>query len=403
MLIKSHLLSLAIGIASIAPALTCADAHGFGGAGGHVGGMSVHVPSASAFTGAHVGPSIARLPASHALKLGPTTSIKPSKLLVPSSKLGKLPGSVTHTASLDKVQLPAGSFPKPTNPSTNPGGVANAGNHKLQLPAQQAGATPNNPTIMDKAREVAAQQAAATPNNPTIMDKAREVAQQAAATPNNPTIMDKAREVAQQAAATTPNNPTIMDKARQVAAAATNTGNPILKLPAGSIPKPSLPPPPPPPPPPLPPGMPHHPGGGYGGGVVVVAPDVPVGVPVVTGPVAAPIVQVPVAAPSITVARTPRTAVARQQAVQQDASCGVPQVPRLAAMLDELLSSAQFDADLDTVKALRLAIADLDAAGQRKAARTVEERAMAMLGYAKFSFRCGDGSFAWTKQTAAVE
>jgi len=189
----------------------------------------------------------------------------------------------------------------------------------------------------------------------------------------------------------------------------TNPGNPILKLPAGALPKETIPPvsvnPPPPPPPPPPTGnpMPHYPGGGYGGGVVVIAPQLPVGVPIVEAPIAAPIVQMPIASPSAIVARPPRTAVASQQMARQDASCGTPQAPRLAAMLDELLSSAQSDADLDTVKALRLAIADLDAAGQRKAARTVEERAMGMLGYAKLWFRCGDGSFTWTKQTAAVE
>ena len=85
MLIKSHLLSLAIGIASIAPALTCADAHGFGGFGGfggHGGGMPVHMSSGAAFAPAHTGPSIARAHLIHAPKLGPTTSMQPKKLPV---------------------------------------------------------------------------------------------------------------------------------------------------------------------------------------------------------------------------------------------------------------------------------------------------------------------------------
>jgi hypothetical protein len=146
-----------------------------------------------------------------------------------------------------------------------------------------------------------------------------------------------------------------------------------------------------------------YPGGGYSGGVVVIAPDAAVGVPVVTGPVEVPVIHAPVVAPSATVGSAARAATSPQR-LMQDPVCGGAQVPRLAAMLDELLSSGQFEAaDLETVKALRLTIADLEAAGQRRAARAIEERAMAILGYAKLPSSCANGSFTWVRQAAVSE
>jgi hypothetical protein len=286
-----------------------------------------------------------------------------------------LPGTVTHTASLDKVKLPAGTIPKQTIPSTT-GGGANTGNPKLQLPA---GANPKETIPSTNA------------GNPKL---------QLPAGANPKETLPTAKPSSHEPFPGVPTSP----------GGQTNAGNPKLQLPAGVIPPlketiPTIPGPSNPNPsnpgPSSNPTMPHYPGGGYGGGVVVIAPELPVGVPIVEAPVAAPMVQMPVASPSAIVARPARTAVASQQMVRQEASCGTPQVPRLAAMLDELLSSTQFEADLDTVKALRLAITDLDAAGQRKAARTIEERAMGMLGYAKHWFGCG--SFTWINQAAAAQ
>jgi hypothetical protein len=136
--------------------------------------------------------------------------------------------------------------------------------------------------------------------------------------------------------------------------------------------------------PPTAPTMPHGPrgggygGGGFGGGDVVTAPAIPAAVGA--------------AAP-----------VAGQQVVQQTPACGSTRIPRLAEALDQLLPTAQLAAaDLETVRALRVAIADLAAAGKYLPARVAEEQAMGMLGYSKLWFRCGDGGFTWTKQVADI-
>jgi len=132
-------------------------------------------------------------------------------------------------------------------------------------------------------------QVPATPN-PTILDKAKQIAAGARvpATPN-PTILDKAKQVAAGAQVPATRNPTIFDKAKQVAAGAQVQAipGPGVQTPAGTggrvadqiptVPVCCKPPPPPPPPPPHDPD--NRPGGrpGWGfpvGGVVVVDPGV---------------------------------------------------------------------------------------------------------------------------------
>jgi hypothetical protein len=113
---------------------------------------------------------------------------------------------------------------------------------------------------------------------------------------------------------------------------------------------------------------------------------------------------VSVEAPAVPVAGGTAAAVTSQPVAQQSAVCGPTRIPRLAAALDEIMPTAQLAAaDLETVKTLRIAIADLAAAGKYVPARAVEEQAMRMLGYGKLWFRCGEGSFTWTKQVAAAQ
>jgi len=51
------------------------------------------------------------------------------------------------------------------------------------------------------------------------------------------------------------------------------------------------------------------------------------------------------------------------------------------------------------VKALRVRIQQLAAAGKEAAARDAEEKAMSILGYKKVWLRCGPGTFAWMKMS----
>src|SRR6516165_889864 len=100
----------------------------------------------------------------------------------------------------------------PMNSMPRPSAVQSIG--KLSAPPTTSTPTAPTPRFVDKARQAAAQQAAATPGNPSMLDKAKEAArlsaQQAAATPGNPSILDKAKEAARlsaQQAAATPSNP----------------------------------------------------------------------------------------------------------------------------------------------------------------------------------------------------
>jgi hypothetical protein len=356
MFIKSHLLSLAIGIASIAPALTAADAHGFGG---HGGGMPVHMPS----TPAHVGPSIARAPVTHAPKLGPTTRTRSSRVVSSPSKLGHSPTpqySSPRSFPVPKID-PASVVNKVTDkPGLGPAAnaITNAVTGGVKHPQYQTPAVPGS-KVSDAIPKPAPYKTPALPGD--------KVGQLPSSTPGPlttpaPKPGDKLADNIhpQNQDPGTPGNPGDNNWPSKTW--------PSKTWPAGSWP--SAP-----------------------DGLVVSEP----------APIVVEQSRVSMRDRVVTFAR-PVSVIQRAAEAPAQTCASIPQVPRLAAMLDELLSSAQFDAyDLDTVKALRFAIADLDAAGQRKAARTVEERAMGMLGYTKLLFRCSDGSFTWTKQTTSVE
>jgi len=73
-------------------------------------------------------------------------------------------------------------------------------------------------------------------------------------------------------------------------------------------------------------------------------------------------------------------------------------IPPLAAALDDLLPKAELAGpEIEKIKALRVQIGQLAAAGQSDEAREVEEQAMQILGYEKTSLRCGPGTFMWMK------
>jgi hypothetical protein len=218
---------------------TAVFAHGGGGlaVGGHFGGGTYSVP--------HM----------------PMTSMPRAAAVQSVGKLWGPPASSTHTA-----QPPRFLGKAPAVPATR------------------------NPTIFDKAKQVAAGARVPATPNPTILDKAKQIAAGARvpATPN-PTILDKAKQVAAGAQVPATRNPTIFDKAKQVAAGAQVQAipGPGVQTPAGTggrvadqiptVPVCCKPPPPPPPPPPHDPD--NRPGGrpGWGfpvGGVVVVDPGV---------------------------------------------------------------------------------------------------------------------------------
>jgi hypothetical protein len=84
-------------------------------------------------------------------------------------------------------------------------------------------------------------------------------------------------------------------------------------------------------------------------------------------------------------------------AVAQGTGCEA--IPRLAAIIDELLPMAQLSAiDLTKITVLRELIQDLSVNGKEGSARDVEEVAMSLLGYEKLWLRCGLGTFNWIKQ-----
>jgi hypothetical protein len=387
MLIKSHLLTLAIGAASIATALAPAHARGFGGMAAHAGGMAVHAPSAPALGRTHFGSAMMRLPALHAPKIGAIPSVGPRGILT-RTKVGQLPISVTHPVSFGQA---AQSVIKGATTSSSPFGAA-----AKAVPGVTTTATGGS-TFGEAAKALAGATATASSTSGTgigqAVAKAMDAINKASApsSSSQPSTagglqhgIDKlklpagALDKPPLATGPTPGGGlghgidklklpagTVGDKAQIPATKGSDTGNHPLPYPAHP---------------------PHGPmGGGYGGGGVVVA---------------APVDDVP----AVTVAGGAAAAVAGQRVVQQTPACGPTGIPRLAAALDELMPTAQLAAaDLEAVRALRIAIADLAAAGKYMPARAVEEQAMSMLGYSKLWSRCGDGSFAWTKQVAAAE
>jgi hypothetical protein len=77
-------------------------------------------------------------------------------------------------------------------------------------------------------------------------------------------------------------------------------------------------------------------------------------------------------------------------------------IPPLAAALDDLLPKAELPGpEIEKIKALRVQIGQLAAAGQSNEAREVEEQAMQILGYRKAWLRCGPGTFTWMKRRRA--
>jgi hypothetical protein len=67
-------------------------------------------------------------------------------------------------------------------------------------------------------------------------------------------------------------------------------------------------------------------------------------------------------------------------------------------VVDATLQEVELDETKgEQVKALRVRIQQLVAAGKDGAARDAEEKAMSILGYKKVWLRCGPGTFAWMK------
>jgi hypothetical protein len=333
-LIKSHLLILAIGVASIATALAPANARGFGGMATRSGGVAVHASSAPALGRTHLSPAILRVPALRANKIGTIPSVGPRGITV-RTKVGQLSSNVTYAIS---------SPTKPSSPFTQiPDAIKSAG----------VTSSPTSGGVFGQAIQKLKDATAAQSTGGGAFGQAIQKLKDATAAANAARLADKLKLPAG----------TVGDKAQI----------PVPKGGGSEIhPPPTLPP--------------HGPiGGGYGGGGYGGGGDV-------------------VYAPAVAPAGGSTVAVPGRQLVQQSPACGAMRTPPLAAALDELLPTAQLAAaDLDAVKALRVAIADLAAAGKYMPARAVEEQAMSMLGYGKLWSRCGDGGFAWTKQVAAVQ
>jgi len=95
--------------------------------------------------------------------------------------------------------------------------------------------------------------------------------------------------------------------------------------------------------------------------------------------------------------QVPASTTAIGAAVAQETGCEA--IPRLAAIIDELLPAAQLSAaDLTKITVLRELIQELSVKGKEGSARDVEEVAMSLLGYEKLWLRCGFGTFTWIKR-----
>jgi hypothetical protein len=321
--------------------------------------MAVHAPSTPAFGRTHFGPAITRVPALQASRIGVIPSVGPRGIMV-RSKVGQLSHNTTHPVSFGQSVVEAAkATTKPSNPfdqaaqaikgaagtsSATTGGIFGSAIQKAKdaAAAATAGGLAHGPDKLKLPAGTLDKPPLATGPTPGGVGHG----------------VDKLKLPAG----------TVGDKAQ---IPATNGGTP--STPAPSTPKtPSHPPM----------GGGGYGGGGYGGGGVVVAPSADV--------------------PAATVVTSPATTVLAGQPVAQQSPACVARIPQLAAVLDALMPTAQLaTAELETLKSLRIAIADLAAAGKYVAARAVEEQAMSMLGYAKVWSRCGD--FAWTRQVAAAQ
>ena len=308
------------------------------------GGMAAHaggVASAPSVGRPHFGAAMTRLPALHAPKFHPVPGVGPSGILT-RSKVGQLPTGISHAGGFGQIVTKVQGMGTPA-PSTATSFGAALKAAAAAVPSVTGTSGSGIGQAIQKAKDA--------------IDKA---ALQPATAGGLQHGIDKLRLPAG----------TLGDKAQVPATKGSDTGSTPSPNPTNPSTNPTSPS--------------HGPlGGGYGGGVVVAA---------------------PVDVPAVTVADRPAATVVGPRVVQQSPACGPSRIPSLAAALDQLMPTAQLAAaDLEVVRALRIAIADLAAAGKYVPARAVEEQAMRMLGYGKLWLRCGDGSFTWTRQVAAVQ